>query len=110
MKKIKLGEPGMKLMGFKSRDSLKMYHNIRPSYFIYPDEGKVKGSGQLSSALINSLIKKNKYAHVKFVAREGASMRFAALLPQAEEVNEEDGFVTPPGFHVIFLPYAEDIR
>ena len=36
-------------------------------------------------------------------------MIFAALLPQAESVSD-DGYVTPPGFHIIYLPYAEDIR
>jgi ATP-dependent DNA helicase 2 subunit 1 len=39
-----LEKPGLKLIGFKSRDKLKIYHNIRHSYFIYPDEDHVKGS------------------------------------------------------------------
>ena len=35
---------GMKLMGFKPRSRLKVYMNIKHSYFIYPDEKKIKGS------------------------------------------------------------------
>lgn len=34
----------MKLIGFKPRSKLKLYHNYRPSYFLYPDEFRVKGS------------------------------------------------------------------
>jgi ATP-dependent DNA helicase 2 subunit 1 len=29
--------PGMTLVGFKPRSKLKLYHNYRTSYFIYPD-------------------------------------------------------------------------
>jgi ATP-dependent DNA helicase 2 subunit 1 len=35
---------GMKLMGFKPRKSLKVHHNIKHSYFIYPDEKRITGS------------------------------------------------------------------
>ena len=39
MKRIKFKEePGMILLGFKSIDKIKVYHNIRESYFIYPNE------------------------------------------------------------------------
>ena len=45
MKKIKsLETPGLRLMGFKPRSYLKLYHNYRSSYFLYPDEERVKGS------------------------------------------------------------------
>jgi ATP-dependent DNA helicase 2 subunit 1 len=36
------------------------------------------------------------------------AMRFCALLPQLEHYDE-DHFQVPPGFHVIFLPFADDI-
>ena len=36
---------GMKLMGFKPRKALKVHHNIKHSYFIYPDEKRITGSG-----------------------------------------------------------------
>jgi len=45
MKKIKnFDAAGMKLMGFKPKSFLKVYHNIKHSYFMYPDEKKTKGS------------------------------------------------------------------
>lgn len=102
MKKIKhFDSPGMKLLGFKSKSSLKAYHNIRPSYFIYPDERVMKGSSQTFHAMIKSLIKKEKVAIARFIAREGAMVRFCALVPQEENANNEkfNGAYTPPGFH-----------
>ena len=113
MKKIKHFEnPGMKLIGFKSRKSIKIYQNIRPSYFIHPDEKVMRGSSQMFHAMINSLIKKDKVAYVRFVPREGAMVRFCYLIPQAEVGGEDNAFgqYTPPGFHLIFIPYAEDVR
>jgi hypothetical protein len=38
MNKIKgLKKPGITLIGFKQRKLIKPYHNLRPSYFLYPD-------------------------------------------------------------------------
>ena len=52
---------------------------------------------------------KKKCAIVKFVAREGSVVKFCALLPQLEKYDE-DYFQTPPGFNLIVLPWADDIR
>ena len=103
-----MDNPGIKLMGFKSLESIKPYHNIRESYFIYPEEGN-QGASQVCDALIKSLASKNKVAIVKFIPREGANIRFFALVPQRESFDE-DYFQTPPGFNLIFLPYADEIR
>ncbi len=36
--KIKsLKKPGITLIGFKPKKLIKPYHNLRPSYFLYPD-------------------------------------------------------------------------
>ena len=110
MNKIKfLEEPGMKLMGFKSLDSIKPYYNIRESYFIYPNELFSNGSGTLVDAMIKQMLNKKKCAIVKFVSREGSIVKFCALIPQAEKYDE-DYFQTPPGFNMIILPWADDIR
>ena len=93
MKKIKnFGPNGMKLMGFKPKSALKVYHNIKHSYFIFPDEKKTKGSLQCSDALIKEMIKKERIAIVRVQVRENASVRFCALLPQEEKYDEDDGF------------------
>ena len=110
MNKIKfLEEPGMKLMGFKSIDSIKPYYNVRESYFLYPNELFSNGSGKLVDALLKQMANKKKCAIVKFVAREGSTVKFCALMPQLEKYDE-DYFQTPPGFNMIILPWADDIR
>jgi len=48
---------GMKLMGFKPRSCVKVFHNIKHSYFIYPDEKRISGSAQVADALIKEMIK-----------------------------------------------------
>lgn len=56
MNKIKgLKKPGLTLIGFKPRKLIKPYHNLRPSYFLYPDEDHVVGSIQFFDALIDEL-------------------------------------------------------
>ena len=110
MSKIKtLDSPGIKLLGFKSINSIKPYYNIRESYFIYPNENISNGSGQLCDALIKQMSNKNKCAIVKFIGREGSNIKICALIPQKESFDE-DYFQTPPGFNMIILPYADDIR
>jgi len=105
----KFDEPSMKLMGFKPRSRVKAYHNIRSSYFLYPDDERVSGSSQVVDAMIKQMIAKDKIAIVRFVPRATSAVRFCALFPQKESFDE-DNFQTPPGFNLIFLPYADDIR
>ena len=45
MKEIKkFDRVGMTLMGFKPMSYLKVYHNIKHSIFVFPDEKRVLGS------------------------------------------------------------------
>ncbi|KAI0711857.1 ku70-like protein, partial [Cerioporus squamosus] len=76
-------EPGIKLLGFKSRKELAFEDNIKHSVFIYPDEMTYSGSKRTFTALLKTMIKKKKIA---IRLRE------------------------PPGFHLIPLPFADDIR
>ena len=110
LNKIKILEkPGLKLVGFKCYSSLKPYFNIKSSYFIYPDEDLNPGSSQFCDSLINQLKAKSKIAICRFVPREGCGIRICALLPQ-KEAFDEDYFQTPPGFNIVFLPFADEIR
>ena len=56
------------------------------------------------------MIKKDKIAVVRVQVRENTSVRFCALLPQEESMDETTGLQTPPGFQLVVLPYADDIR
>jgi hypothetical protein len=101
-------EPGIKLLGFKDRSELVFEDNVRHSLFIYPDEETYAGSRRTFTALLSSMVKKGKIGLVRALTRRNASPSFCALLPQEE--GEGEGWAEPSGFHLITLPYADDIR
>jgi len=100
-------EPGLKLLGFKDRSELAFEDNVRHSTFIHPDEGTYAGSRRTFTALLSSMAKKGKIGLVRAVTRRNASPSFCALLPQE---GEDEGWAEPSGFHLIPLPFADDIR
>jgi len=55
------------------------------------------------------MVKKNKIGIVLALTRRNSSPLFCALLPQEEKVDES-GWSDPAGFHLIPLPFADDIR
>ncbi|XP_029977809.1 X-ray repair cross-complementing protein 6 isoform X1 [Sphaeramia orbicularis] len=106
----KFEDPGMFLIGFKPMEKLKLHHHVRPAVFLYPEEDDVKGSSCLFSALLKRCSERNMFALCRFTARRNYSPRFVALVPQEEESDEGKGQITPAGFNVIYLPFADDIR
>ncbi|OZJ01818.1 hypothetical protein BZG36_04811 [Bifiguratus adelaidae] len=104
------GDPGITLLGFKARRLLKNYENITHAYFIYPDEKEYLGSTRVFSALLQRMASKDKIAICHMIRRSNTLPRFVALLPQEEVLDANGGQERPPGFHVITLPYADDIR
>ena len=101
-------EPSIKLLGFKDRSELVFEDNVRHSLFIYPDEETYAGSRRTFTALLSSMVKKGKFGLVRALTRRNASPSFCALLPQ--EGGESEGWAEPSGFHLITLPFADDIR
>jgi ATP-dependent DNA helicase 2 subunit 1 len=99
-----IGLSGMQLMGFKDKDHLKIYHNLGHSTFVVPDEKRASGSSACVDALIKEMQRRDKLAIVKFRPKEDSQIRFCALTPQEAEMGQ------PAGFHLIVLPYADDIR
>lgn len=97
-------------MGFKPSSALKAHYNIKTANFIYPDETVVVGSSVLFNALLTRLSALDKVAICRFIPRVNAAPRFVALLPQLEVLDANKIQVQPPGFHVIYLPYADDLR
>ncbi|XP_021239779.1 X-ray repair cross-complementing protein 6 [Numida meleagris] len=102
--------PGLYLIGFKPLSMLKQHHHIRPSQFMYPEESLVTGSTTLFNALLIKCLEKEVMALCRYIARRNTPPRFVALVPQEEEVDEQKVQIAPPGFHIIFLPYADDKR
>lgn len=103
-------DPGLFLIGFKPMERLKIHHHIRPAVFLYPEEGEVKGSACLFSALLKKCSERNVFALCRCISRRNYPPRFVALVPQKEEVDEGKVQITPPGFNIIYLPYADDMR
>lgn len=103
-------KPGFQLMGFKKKELIKPYFHIRPAQFIYPDESSVIGSTCMFTAMLRKCLEKEVVAICKYIPRKNTPPRFVALWPQKEELDEHNIQAVPPGFHVIFLPFADDFR
>ncbi|KZV77298.1 Ku DNA-binding complex, Ku70 subunit [Peniophora sp. CONT] len=101
--------PGLKLLGFKDRSELAFEDNVKHSLFVYPDETNYAGSKRTFSAMLKSLISKDKIATVLGLVRSNATPTIYALLPQ-QEIYEEGEYLEPAGMHMIPYPYADDIR
>ncbi|KAI6079659.1 X-ray repair cross-complementing protein 6 [Aix galericulata] len=106
----RFGSPGLFLIGFKPLSMLKQHHHIRPAQFIYPEESLISGSTTLFNALLIKCLEREVMALCRYTIRQNTPPRFVALVPQEEELDEQKVQISPPGFHVIFLPYADDKR
>jgi ATP-dependent DNA helicase 2 subunit 1 len=102
---------GIRILYFIPKDSFKDEMNVETPYFLYPDEKRVKGSSSLFESLLRECDRKKVLPVIRFNLTASSLGRIAVLLPQLEVIDENDGCqVVPPGFHVIYLPFAEDIR
>ncbi|KAK4795910.1 hypothetical protein SAY86_028236 [Trapa natans] len=97
----------LRLLGFKPLSCLKDYHNLRPSTFIFPTDQELIGSTTIFIALHRSMLRLQRFA----VAYYGISShpRLVALIAQ-DEIKDVGVQVEPPGMHMIYLPYADDVR
>ncbi|CAF1062062.1 unnamed protein product [Rotaria sordida] len=108
----KFGDPGFQILGFKNLSCLLPHHYVKPGHFIYPDEKYIEGSSCLFNALLKKCLEKKMFILCQFIARRNTPPRLVALIPQAEEINKKDpnDRLASNGFHVYYLPYADDIR
>ncbi|KAL9541474.1 hypothetical protein PS6_010283 [Mucor atramentarius] len=112
-----VNKPGLLVLGFRDAVLLKSHYQVAHPYFIYPDESQYKGSKSAFFLLLNSMHKKEKMAICSFVRRVNTIPKLVALLPQAsvlyrspEKLDELGNQIDPPGFQLIILPYADEIR
>ncbi|KAH6778427.1 ATP-dependent DNA helicase 2 subunit Ku70-like protein [Perilla frutescens var. frutescens] len=105
IKRVSTGH--LRLLGFKPLSCLKDYHNLRPSTFVVPSDEEVVGSTCVFIALHRSMLRLKRFA----VAFYGSSThpQLVALVAQ-DEIICTRGQVEPPGMHMIYLPYSDDIR
>ncbi|MED6171497.1 ATP-dependent DNA helicase II subunit 1 [Stylosanthes scabra] len=108
LSEIKRSSTGhLHLLGFKPLSCLRDYYNLKPSTFLYPSDEAMDGSICIFIALHRSMIQLKRFA----VAFCGSSSRaqLVALIAQ-DEVIQSGGQIEPPGMHMIYLPYSDDIR
>ncbi|WWD03626.1 hypothetical protein V865_001681 [Kwoniella europaea PYCC6329] len=103
-------KPQIKILGFQSPDHLAFEENLKHSYFIYPNENEYTGSTRTFAAMLKSCIKFNKHALALSRFRTNTQPEFCVLIPQEESFTKDGGQDQPPGFHVIILPFRDDIR
>lgn len=104
------GSPSLVLMGFKPLERLKKYYNLKPALFLYPNEQRIEGSVLCFNAMIKVMVEMKEFAVARFIYRKSYGPQFVALVAQLEMVDEDGHQVQAPGMHVIYLPYADDIR
>ncbi|ESW14598.1 hypothetical protein PHAVU_007G001600 [Phaseolus vulgaris] len=99
IKRVSTGH--LHLLGFKPLSCLRDYYNLKPSTFLYPSDEGTDSSMCIFIALHRSMIQLNR----------GSCSRpqLVALIAQ-EEVVQSGSQIEPPGMHMIYLPYSDDIR
>jgi len=102
--------PGIKLLGFTNKDKIIVSYHFKTSTFIQPNNDIIEDSTVLFNALLECCLEKNKIIVCFIKIREGGRLHLAALIPQAEIVNECGVQKYPSGFHVIYLPFSECLR
>jgi ATP-dependent DNA helicase 2 subunit 1 len=106
--KIRLAQqPQMTLLGFKSKEFLKDHYTVKPSLFMVADESNVFGSSVFLAKLIQRMEFKNVIGLCSLAMRKNSTLQLVALIPQLG-TNEQPKL--PTGFHVIPLPFADDLR
>ncbi|WCJ43761.1 ATP-dependent DNA helicase 2 subunit KU70 [Euphorbia peplus] len=105
IKRVSMGN--LRLIGFKPLHCLKDYHNLKPATFLYPTDKEVVGSTSIFIALHKSMMRFHRFA-VAFYGTTSNS-RLVALVAQ-DEIITGGGQVEPPGMHMIYLPFTDDVR
>jgi ATP-dependent DNA helicase 2 subunit 1 len=103
------GEPGIRIIGFKSSLKIKFDQNVRSAIFIYPDEKDYVGSIRTFTALHKKLVESKRVGLCWCIQRRNSAPVLCAMVPSTEEVV--DGRQTSPdGFFLLQLPFADDLR
>ncbi|KAL7081471.1 hypothetical protein ACP275_14G041800 [Erythranthe tilingii] len=105
IKRVSTGH--LRLLGFKSLSCLKDYHNLRPATFVFPSDEELVGSTCTFIALHRSMLRLKRFALAFYGSPTNPHL--VALVAQ-DEIVSTSGQVEPPGMHMIYLPYSDDIR
>lgn len=101
---------GLQLLCFIPADRLPLQLNLSSPYLLYPHEKAVKGSAALFEALLRGCAAKKVVPLVRFNRVDKAMPRLAVLWPQLEVIDEDGCQAQPPAFHLLPMPFCEDVR
>jgi ATP-dependent DNA helicase 2 subunit 1 len=111
VKQIKnCGPAGLTLLGFRPREDLKPKFSMKSSAFIVPDETQFTGSCSLFAHFLERIQVQKKVAFCKFISRNGSVAKLVALIPQVAAFDQKFDGAIPEGFHMVYLPFADDLR
>lgn len=110
-KRIKRFAPAsLTILGFKPLSELKVWQNVRAPYLIRADAKSVKNSHRALMCLVGEVLAQDKFAVARLISNRSAAPKLVALLPQAEILDQDGDVVSPLGFLVVVLPFADDVR
>jgi ATP-dependent DNA helicase 2 subunit 1 len=101
---------GLHLLGFKPVSCLKPFYQVRAAGFVYPNETDFPGSCRLFLSFHEKMRELDQMAICSFSSSRSSGSNLVALVAQQEAKDECGNQVEPPGMHVIYLPYADDVR
>lgn len=104
------GDPVIRIIGFKPLSCLPIWATLKQSTFIYPSEESFIGSTRIFSALHQKLLKDQTIGIAWYIPRRNSGPRLVAVIPGAEERNQDGDQQTPPGLWLKPLPFADDVR
>mmetsp|Transcript_66793 Transcript_66793/g.158423 ORF Transcript_66793/g.158423 Transcript_66793/m.158423 type:complete len:745 (+) Transcript_66793:33-2267(+) len=100
--------PGITLLGFAPRNLVvDPSKTLERSKFMRPDEKEAPGATEMFVALWQAMLDSDQVAVCKF-QKKGWAAKIVAVMPQREVGGES--VVCPDGFHVITLPWMDDVR
>ncbi|KAK3369134.1 SPOC like C-terminal domain-containing protein [Lasiosphaeria ovina] len=106
-----IGEPTIRIIGFKPRSQLPTWASMKKSTFIFPSEERVVGSTRVFSALWQKLLRDSMIGIAWFLARSNASPVMVAIIPSGSQDEENTGTqFLPAGLWLYPLPFVDDVR
>ena len=105
-----IGPRGITLYGFKPMKCLQREFVLKSPIFLHPDEQSYKGSQAIFTQLLYSMLKKNVFAIVLTALRKSSQPRFAVMIPQDEQLDDQGRQLFAPGFYLLALPFKDDMR
>uniref|UniRef100_A0A0R3RSX2 ATP-dependent DNA helicase 2 subunit 1 n=1 Tax=Elaeophora elaphi TaxID=1147741 RepID=A0A0R3RSX2_9BILA len=111
----RLTPPGLMLLGFKPLSCLKITHHVRSSQFVYPLEKDILGSVRVYRTLYEVCMKQGKMIICRYTQKTNVPPKLVALVPQTSVIDDSlkgefSSKFCYPGFHLVYLPFAEDKR